>query len=389
MDTLVPPPPPPHDDLDDEFSEGEWERARLKLEAAEREMGLRLVQRNRLRRQLEARDMEEPPVMQQRFGSLPQWLSGVPPVAETAADDAVKSIVESSSAKAKAQEERTALVTLKQSLVEPSIQGSKDVTCGADDVSSPHKEPLKETSAPRVSSGNPVELRTQGATHYKDVDSSGAEKVVQEERNAPVAVKPYSVEPVFDEDIAIGADDVSSAHKDEPFEETSAPGVCSGNPVEHRTQGATDTYQEPFEESNAPGFSSGNPVEPRQGATDDKTSPTNSPWKASGPSSQPAFFSVPIPSNLEDLEPIFPRSIADKAVWHYMVESSIKVRKEIPSRFDEARGWGWGSGLATLVGNPPIRYIAWRKWANVGTGGDDFGLVENAVLPVGEVGCIY
>ena len=49
-----------------------------------------------------------------------------------------------------------------------------------------------------------------------------------------------------------------------------------------------------------------------------------------------------------------------------------------------------GDGLERKAGSqgPELASVEEAE-SNVGTGGDDFGLVENAVLPVGEVGCIY
>ena len=60
----------------DEFHEEEWKAAEAKLRAVEVNTGLTFVQRARLRRQLSKGDIIDVPVFQQRYGSLPLWLTG-------------------------------------------------------------------------------------------------------------------------------------------------------------------------------------------------------------------------------------------------------------------------------------------------------------------------
>ena len=59
----------------DQFSEAEWLEAQCKLQDQERRTGLTFVQRARLRRQIAAGGIVEPPVMLERLGSLPDWLT--------------------------------------------------------------------------------------------------------------------------------------------------------------------------------------------------------------------------------------------------------------------------------------------------------------------------
>ncbi|CAE7781653.1 RE1 [Symbiodinium sp. CCMP2592] len=59
----------------DQFSEAEWLKAQRKLQDQEIKTGLTFIQRVRLRRQIAAGGLVEPPVMMERFGSLPDWMT--------------------------------------------------------------------------------------------------------------------------------------------------------------------------------------------------------------------------------------------------------------------------------------------------------------------------
>ena len=62
-----------------DFTEEEWYEANRKLREREQFTGLTFVQRARLRRQLLAGDVIDPPTLQQRYGPLPAWYAGIEP----------------------------------------------------------------------------------------------------------------------------------------------------------------------------------------------------------------------------------------------------------------------------------------------------------------------
>ena len=59
-----------------DFDEEEWNAAQRKLIDQEKATGLTFVQRARLRRQLSAGGVIEPPTLRQRYGPLPEWYAG-------------------------------------------------------------------------------------------------------------------------------------------------------------------------------------------------------------------------------------------------------------------------------------------------------------------------
>ncbi|CAE7826010.1 RE1, partial [Symbiodinium sp. CCMP2456] len=59
-----------------DFNPQDWQEAQRKLEDQERRTGLTFVQRVRLRKQIAAGQVVDPPVLQQRFGGIPYWLGG-------------------------------------------------------------------------------------------------------------------------------------------------------------------------------------------------------------------------------------------------------------------------------------------------------------------------
>ena len=59
----------------DQFSEAGWLEASKKLRAQEIKTGLTFVQRARLRKQLALGGLVDPPVMMERYGNLPDWMT--------------------------------------------------------------------------------------------------------------------------------------------------------------------------------------------------------------------------------------------------------------------------------------------------------------------------
>ena len=101
----------PGSNSDDEFTEEEWSEVQRKLREIELRTGLTFVQRAKLRRQLHAGGVIEPPNFLQRYGPAPSWYTGA--LGDEEGDGVVSASAEGSSAATSARQINSAIPPLR------------------------------------------------------------------------------------------------------------------------------------------------------------------------------------------------------------------------------------------------------------------------------------